>query len=82
MKSWHLQLGDGMSASCYRGGPHGRYFVGHRKGASALFQTTDELRKFLKLPAGTTSRTVFDGWAAELEAEPSTDKEASDESPD
>jgi hypothetical protein len=73
-----LDLGGGMSASCHSVGPTGRWFVGYRKGTSALFADAQRLRRFLSLPPGTPGRQAFDEWANSLEhPEPTTN-----ESPD
>jgi hypothetical protein len=81
MKAVTLDLGGGMTASCHRGGPTGRYFVGYRKGTSALFPDAQQLRRFLALPPGTPSRQSFDAWAEALDSPPATEPPAN-ESPD
>lgn len=47
---------------------NGRYWVALAKGASVIVRTPTDLRRFLKLSKGATSREVLDEWLAAQEA--------------
>ena len=45
---------------------NGRFFIAYIKGASMFFRDATDVRKWLKLPKGTTTRELFDLWISEL----------------
>lgn len=61
-----LHLPTGMSVETFRDW-NGRGYIAYAKGASMFFREPAEVRRFLKLPKGTTSRESLDSWIASLE---------------
>jgi hypothetical protein len=67
MKRQRLQLSGQMSVEAGRDF-NGPYFVVYSNGASVLRRCPKDVRKALRLPAGTPSRAMLDAWLEELQA--------------
>lgn len=67
MKRQRLQLSGQMSVGAGRDF-NGPYFVVYSNGASVLRRCPKDVRKALRLPAGTPSRAMLDAWLEELQA--------------
>jgi hypothetical protein len=65
MKRDRIDLGGWMSVESGLD-TNGRYYIGYARDMSFYFRCGKELRKFLKLPAGTASRQNLDEWLTEL----------------
>lgn len=66
MKRQRLQLSGQMSVEAGRDF-NGPYFVVYSNGASVLRRCPKDVRKALRLPAGTPSRAMLDAWLEELQ---------------
>ena len=67
MKRETLHLPKGMSVETGRDS-NGRYFVAYARNASVFLRSAQEVRRFLRLPATTTSRASLDSWFESLAA--------------
>ena len=78
MRRDRLNLQGGMTVETGRD-INGRFFIAHARSAAVWTRCQRELRRFLKLPAGTTSRAALDSWLESLQA---TDAERAEPSRD
>lgn len=67
MKRQRLKLPGQMSVEASRDF-NGTFFVVYSNGASVLRRCPKDVRKALRLPAGTPSRAMLDAWMEELQA--------------
>ena len=67
MRRDRLNLQGGMTVETGRD-INGRFFIAHARSAAVWTRCPRELRRFLKLPAGTTSRAALDSWLDSLQA--------------
>lgn len=67
MKRQRLQLPGQMSVEACRDS-NGIFYVVYSNGASVLRSCPKDVRKALRLPAGTASRAMLDSWLEELQA--------------
>jgi len=65
MKRQRLSLGTSMSVECGKDW-NGLYFTAYARGASVFVRSSQELKRFLKLPIKTASRDALDSWLDDI----------------